>query len=110
MDCLFLLFILFCCGNRSGSCGNCVGDDCCEKLEHSTCDNHNDNQFDNACSEHRHHNHHHNCDCATPFTTNNPPRRPYADNERRNDYGCENERREPRIFPPYSGETCGCEE
>ena len=106
MNCLFLLLLLSCSGNRNNNwdCG-----DSCE----NECHNHHrkDCQWrnsiynvvsDNNCECDRNRDNDRNCD--------NDIRR---DNDRRRDNDCDcdecyDNHREPRIFPPYHNDNCGC--
>lgn len=126
MNCLFLLLLLSCWGNGFGNCGlsnSCCDDDCdngCNNAREEgrgnncECEDQREN-CDNSRGNNRGNNRGNDCDCATPFSVNTPPRRPRTENMTRGrdddfDCGCDDNRREPRVFPPYPGENCGCDD
>lgn len=121
MNCLFLLLLLSCWSNGSGNCGrsNDCDDDCGNARDNGCNNARGDGRRNNGeregsrenCDNNRGNNRGNDCD----FSVNTPPRRPRTENMQRGrdddfDCGCDDNRREPRVFPPYPGENCGCED
>lgn len=87
MNCLFLLLLLCCCSNKNNN-WNC--EDSCK------------NQYNN----YRHH-HHEECEWRNNFYNVASDNDCECDRRRDNDKKCDNDI-EPRIFPPYHNDNCGC--
>lgn len=107
MNCLFILLLLFSCGNNNScGCNNCNDCDntCGASCNRNSCDN------NNSCGC----NNNNNCDNNDSCDCDNISER-FFDRNERNDCPCEEkmERRQTRSnFPNFNNrsETCGCEE
>ena len=96
MNCLFLLLLICCCGNKNN---NCICADSCE----NECDDRRpynnrgwNNSIYNVVSDN---------DCECDRRRDNDRN---CDNDRHCDNDCDDNHIEPRIFPPYHNNNCGC--